>query len=248
MNRLLIVALITSAVCVASAWAQDSGSTTGMAEQTPQQNVSPAAVAERAPSTWINAARVRHGELIQARVNNPRIGEPAGTLAGLTGSGIVGSTGGLSGLLDLLTQFTGGTSTPSTGDSGDATGGTSGTSLADLLALRDQLLGENGETGKPSTQAQVGDGQTYSGAIARLPKIEPRSQEPVEEGKFLARWAESMTQTVFTALAIGFQSSDFIDFLKDALRPVFFPLQSGTDGSGSGVDNPDGSDGSGSIV
>jgi len=225
-----------------------------MAEQTPQQNASPAAVAERAPGTWINAARVRHSELIQARVNNPRIGEPAGTLEGLTGSGIVGSTGGLSGLLDLLTQFAGGTSTPSTGDSGDATGGTSGTSgtsLADLLALRDQLLGESGETGetgKSSTQAQVGDGQTYSGAIARLPKIEPRSQEPVQERKFLARWAESMTQTVFTALAIGFQSSDFIDFLKDALRPVFFPLQSGTDGSGSGVDNPDGSDGSGSIV
>ena len=77
-----------------------------------------------------------------------------------------------------------------------------------------------------------------------LPKSSSRAQTSgqQEERRFVARWADAMLSTFFTAATVAFQTPDFIDLLKDAFRPFLFP-QNGTDeGDGSGSDGGQGGD------
>jgi hypothetical protein len=170
----------------------------------------------------------------------------------------LGSSGDLSGLIDGLS-----------GTTGSSTSG-SGMSIEDLLRLRDQLQGTSGTSGtsgNTSTYSSKTDSRSQlvttaasyetrdgSGAIGRLPKIEARSQTTTtpDERRFVARWAEQMSRTVFAALTVGFSSQDFVTLLKDALRPIFtVPENDSTDGdtdnSSGGGDNTSDED-TGSLV
>jgi hypothetical protein len=57
-----------------------------------------------------------------------------------------------------------------------------------------------------------------------------------------------MLSTIFTAVAVGVQTTDFIELLKDALRPIFFPQDTSADGADGATVNGagDGGDGGGS--
>lgn len=268
-SSLAVAVLAFPVLCLAQT-AQTSG-------QSPQANNSSGNSRNTGPSAWITAARARHQAFIQARVNNPREGKPAGTIDGLnveTG-GALSSSDGLSGLLSLLGQLgSAGSLSGLSGSlgsltsllggqtSGGTTGGSSsGMTIADLLRLRDQLQGQQTQTsGKSITSAPINDTPT-SGAIARLPKIEGQAQTTTtqttvtttQDRKFLDRLGERMAATVFNALAVGFQTPQFITFLKDQLRTVFFPEdeENGSgNGSGGGIEdrNPPGGGGGGSIV
>ena len=261
MKRVLIAVMIVSLGWTATTWAQQSDTT------------EPSDVR---PSAWVNAARARHQVINDARVNAARGGERPGTFEGYDGN--AGSsftnTGGLSSLLDLAGMFTGsgslnnitsllgnlggsgGTGATSTGGSpsGSTTGGSQYT-IEDLLRLRDAMQGNS--TSKESSRAQSStisyETRSGSGGIGRLPKIDSLAQSlDGQDRSFGARWADRMAQTLFTSLAIGFQSKAFIDFLKDSLRPVFFPVagtgedSSNSDSSSSG-DDSSGSSGSGGI-
>jgi len=180
-----------------------------------------------------------------------------GSLLNLAGSLGSGSTGAIGDIGTLLGSLVGGGSGSTSGStttgsgSGDVTipppsNGTSYT-LQDLLALQDAYASQksiNSESDKTSTM-QSQDEQTFGGAIGRLPKAEDRFQTTTEEGdSFKVRWANAMLQTMFSAVAVGFQSSPFIDALKDGLRPLFYPPAEETaDGDGSGDGDGDGSDG-----
>jgi len=258
------------------ACAQEAEETDSMADRTPTENASRGSVRDRAPGTWITAARERHQTINNARVNAARGGERAGTFDGYDTDGETttsdsSSSGGLSDLLDLLNQLggigsigdledllgnlTGGSSSTTIGGS-STTGGTM--TIEDLLRLEEQLLGgsSSSSSSKSSSRAQSLETRDGSGAIGRLPKIESRAQTSDDDRKFVARWAESMVDTFFTALAVGMQSRDFINFLEDQLRPIFFPSSTDDDsdessGSGGGIEdlNPtDGGSGSDSVI
>jgi hypothetical protein len=272
MRSILVLAVAVALLWPAVGWGQ---SVTGTLTATSGS----ASTEQGAPSTWVTAARARHQAYIQARVGNPRSGQPGGTLDGLeTASGT--STGGLdfSSLLNLLTQYgLGGSADLSglidglSGTTGSSTSG-SGMTIEDLLRLRDQLQGTSGTSGTSGntstyssktdsrsqlvTTAASYETRTGSGAIGRLPKIEARSQTTTtttDERRFVARWAEQMSKTVFAALTVGFSSQDFVTLLKDALRPIFtVPDDDSTDGdtdnsSGGGGNNTSDED-TGSLV
>jgi hypothetical protein len=258
MRRAIIV--ITLAVCAIGQAQTSSDGSTSPLDRTPQENASTGSLREHAPGTWVRAAIERHRELIQARVNNPRSGEAAGTTEGLTssGSGGTSSSGNLSGsLLDLVSQLggssalTGGLSSliGSLGGSGAASGGMT---IEDLLRLRDQLLG--GSTGsstggtssggsKQSSRSQaVVETREDSGAIGRLPKVESRSQQSTstqsttDDRKFVVRLADGLADAFFSAVAAGMRTTPFINLLKEAIRPLLFPT-SGDNSEGSGGSN-----------
>lgn len=173
-----------------------------------------------------------------------------GDLSGLLGS--LGSLGSLGDLTGLATSLTGGTSsTTSSTDGMDPR-------LAALLALRDAAAGSNKSINKSvSDQAEEAESTTtgasasdkgltqqtqrysFGGATSRLPKAEERFQDTTEDRKFLPRLVESWTTTFLTALSVGFQSTDFIDILKDAIRPLIIPETA----DGKQGDNTDGTDG-----
>jgi hypothetical protein len=170
-------------------------------------------------------------------------------LSGLAGllslASQAGSTGSLSGLSGLLSGLTGATTGTTTGFPAPANG-TSYT-LDDLIRLG-QLFGggtqttttttTGGNTTAKSTTRQVNQ-TAAGGAIGRLPKPEQRFQQSTTstttaETDFKTRWANAMLQTFFSALTLGLQSSQFIDLVKDALRPLVLPTTENNDGNGSG--------------
>jgi hypothetical protein len=114
-----VFGVVFSVVCAAAAFAQNAG-TTPLGEQTPAQNVTGAAVRERAPSTWVSDARARHAQLMDERLRAARFGTRETAPQESAGGGTTGS-GGLD-LLGLLDQFTGGAGL------GDLLGGLTGTS------------------------------------------------------------------------------------------------------------------------
>ena len=103
------------------------------------------------------------------------------------------------------------------------------------LASQNKSINAKTTNGSSAT-AQTSSVQATSGAIARLPKAEDRFQEVTEERSFTARLMESWSQTFFSAITLGFQSSDFIDLLKDALRPLVVPQET-SDGTDSSTDS-----------
>lgn len=270
MNRFAVTVGLVATLFIATGWAQDDDPNAPLAEKSPAQNVRAAALHARAPSNWVNAARARHAELINARVNGPRYGNPVQDSQEQGTAGSDGSTSGTSGLSDLITQLTGsgalgslanlftgasglgGTSTstggngvlgsvgPSTGDTSDSLAGIPADALAMIAAAGIDIT---------DLFAKSRD-DNASGAIAKLPSKDVVSRAQSQDSrKFHARLVDSLLSTFFTALSVGFQTSEFIDALKGFLRPVFIPAtptDSGTPDSGDqGDGTADGGEGSG---
>lgn len=225
------------------------------------------------PGSWVQAAITRHKALIAVRVNAPRGGEAAGDRSSLAANTTTGTSTSLntgSTTLDSLLSLLGGSSSSLTaltgllGTTSTSTGSTTTTGstatdprLAALLALRD--ANKNSSTEKTSTATQQSSSTAASSsssttrvggaAVNRLPKAEQRLQssttDTTTETPFAARWASAMLSTFFTAVTAGFQSTGFITFLKDGLRPLMYPTDSSGDGSNSGNNNNSGGSGSG---
>ena len=153
-----------------------------------------------------------------------------------------GSSSSLSSLAGLL-----GTSSTSTGST--TTTGSTATDprLAALLALRDANKSTSTEKASTATQQSsvTASGSSSSttrvggAAVNRLPKVEQRLQssttDTTTETPFAARWASAMLSTFFTAVTAGFQSTGFITFLKDGLRPLMYPTDSSDSGDRKSV-------------
>lgn len=264
-----------------AALGQTTTTTTDPQSQTPTENLAQAAA--HGPASWVTAARQRHQAFIEARVTNPRQGELAGTGDGLepnpatgtVGTGGLGGLGDLGGLLDLvggaggISDLLGGFS----GGTGPA--GTGGMTIQDLLALRDQLLGESGGSSTSGTSATSGksgadNGKTAarsmelrggSGAIGRLPKIDDRSATTptaladttttgtTQQPKFMARLATGLADAFFGAVSFGFQSDAFVSYVKAWMRPMFFPQEyGGSESADDDTDETDSDSDSGSII
>jgi len=135
MNRFALTVGLVATLFIATGWAQDDDPNATLAEKSPAQNVRAAALHARAPSNWVNAARARHAELINARVNGPRFGNAVQDQQDQGAADSAGSTSGTSGLGDLITQLTGSGALGSlanlfTGATGLGTGTTAGTGSA----------------------------------------------------------------------------------------------------------------------
>lgn len=190
-------------------------------------------------------------------------GGSSGGLGGLLNliGGSSGTTGGLGSLGSLLGGG-GGTSTggSSVGTQGATSSGGTQYTIQDLLDLRDSMGGGTQQvrsdvapsSKQSATSLEFGaQTQNFGGAIGRLPKypVDRMQQQQQEERKFRTRLLDSLLQTMFTALTFGFSSNDFVDAIKDGLRPVFYPpVDDGTDdgtddGNSDGNGGDDGSDG-----
>jgi len=264
MRRALIV-LTLAAWATVQAQTSDTGSVS-LLDRTPEENASTGSMRERAPGTWVRAAIQRHREFIQARVNNPRSGEAAGTTEGLQSSGQPSTTGSLSsGLLDLVSQLggssglTGGLSGLISDLTGSGTGAGGGMTIEDLRRLRDELLGaaaagssaSTSSSSKQSDRSQsVAETRDDSGAIGRLPKVEARAQQSsttqntTDDRKFVVRLADGLANTFFSAIAAGMRTTPFINLLKEAIRPLLFPSTGGDSGE-NGDNNSGGGSGGG---
>ncbi len=226
------------------------------------------------PGSWVQAAIARHKALIALRVNAPRGGEAAGDRSSLPASSTTGTSPMLNGgstTLDNLLSLVGGSgsslsalagllgaSATSTGPNVTAPGTATDPRLAALLALRD--ANKSASTEKMSTASQQSSSTATSSsssttrvggaAVNRLPKAEQRLQSSstnaTAETPFAARWASAMLSTFFTAVTAGFQSTGFITFLKDGLRPLMYPTDASGNGSDSGNNNSGGSGSGGS--
>ena len=265
MNRFAVTVGLVATLFIATGWAQDDDPNAPLAEKSPAQNVRAAALHARAPSNWVNAARARHAELINARVNGPRYGNPVQDSQEQGTAGSDGSTSGTSGLGDLITQLTGSgalgslanlftgatglgetsTSTggngvlgsvgPSTGDTSDSLAGIPADALAMIAAAGIDIT---------DLLAKSRD-DNASGAIAKLPSKDVVSRaQSQDDRKFHVRLVDSLLSTLFTALSVGFQTPEFIDSLKGFLRPVFIPATP-TDNGAQGDGTADGGEGSG---
>ncbi|HUU95776.1 MAG TPA: hypothetical protein VM487_08545 [Phycisphaerae bacterium] len=269
MNRFALTVGLVATLFIATGWAQDDDPNAPLAEKSPAQNVRATALHARAPSNWVNAARARHAELINARVNGPRFGNAVQDQQDQGAADSAGSTSGTSGLGDLITQLTGsgalgslanlfagasglgGTST-GTGASGvlanigTSTGSTTGGTTGSLAGIPADALAMIAAAGIDiSDLSAKSRDDSASGAIARLPSKDVVSRaQSQDNSKFHVRLVDSLLSTFFTALSVGFQTSEFIDSLKGFLRPIFIPTtptDTGTQGGGT----PDGGGGSG---
>jgi len=250
MRKLLALCLTTTFGAVLAA--AQSTATESLADRTPTENARGGAVRERAPGRWIDAARARHNGFIDDRVNNPRSGNGSesdssagsgssgsGSLAdlsslsgllglsglgGLTGS--LGNVGGLADLGSLLGGLGGSTLPPTSTGSGSSNSSSNGTIDPSEIDTLEELIAWSQQMNKSSSgQEKAADDSPSGGAVGRLPsKAEvARAQQTQETDSFRVRLLNSWTQTFFTALSLGFQSSDFINALADSLRPILVP-------------------------
>lgn len=250
MNRLLVPAFIVLGF-VSAAWAQSTGTTTTsdvtvLAGKSAQENA--ATFSGRSPGLWVRAALARHKSFIDSRVNGPRNGQQPELPSASTAASGSSSTSSLGSLGDLTGLIPGGL-----GSLGSLLGGTGGTGSGqdDLVQyIMDLVNQNNGTSGRSkSSNLKASEQTSAGGAIGRLPKAEQRLQDSsttttTTERKFTARLLESWSTTFFSALTLGFQSTDFIDLLKDALRPLIVPDTQADSGDGSSGDSSSG-DGSG---
>ena len=176
-------------------------------------------------------------------------GSASDLLSQLSGSlNTLGSFGSLSTLGNLTGLLSGQTGTTTTGSTTTGTTtSSSGMTIADLLALRDALAGQSsstttGTTAKSTTSATNNSSTTASndttqnlgGALARLPKASQLQTQTTttagtgtDQPKFVDRLLTSWATTFFTAISVGFQTTDFISALKKGLEPLF-PVLSAT--------------------
>lgn len=168
------------------------------------------------------------GDLLSSLTGGALSADTINAFTGLLGSDGISSllSGGVSTLLG-----SGSTTTASAGSSTNGTSSTTSTSgatptaaqqssLEQLLALRDQFAG-----GSQSKAIQAsGDANAGRAPVSQSAKTAQRSQtnggDDDEEPSFRVRLYNSWLSTIFTAVTAGFRTRDFIDSLKDALRPA----------------------------
>jgi|GEM_PF-2463226 len=258
MTRSILTSLVVVGLAGA-AWAQTAGVPTAAPQNsggTPGSWVQAAIARHKAlTDARVNAARggAAAGDRSGLAVNS-NSGTSASTSLNVGGSpldsllNLFGGSGSplssLAGLLGTTLNVTG--STAATGSNAAGGGTATDRRLDALLALRDANRSKG--TGKSDTATQqavssaggAGANVTRVGgaAVNRLPKAEQRLQSAVPgtttQPSFAVRWANAMLSTFFTAVTTGFQSAGFITFLKDSLRPLNYPTESGDDGSDSG--------------
>jgi len=209
------------------------------------------------PGSWVRAALTRHKTYINERVNARRSGTSNTSQSqSASASSSSGSLSSTLNLTNLLNQFAGsyaslgsisGLSSLLGGQGTSTAGSTQGTDLASYIYALAASRNAGATGTKTGPQATINgtmpsnDTTTPSGgALARLPKAEQLYQSQnttttTDDRKFTARLLDSWAQTFFAALTLGFQQSDFIKVLKDALRPLIVPTSStGQNSSGSG--------------
>ena len=243
-----LVALTFLILLVTPGALAQSSSDDGVAARSPSENVQNGAVRERAPARLIDFARSRHAELRDLRLAAQRSGDHSELAPELESSGSSGTSfsdllGGS--LTSVLNTFLGsglsGSLTPLTGQGG-STSGSGGNDFSNLPPEVLQMLAGAGINLSDLTQKSVQKADDGSS------KTDSRSQTTIPqptETSFRVRWADAMLSTFFSALTVGFQTSDFIDLLKDFIRPVIFPdnadsgdgAQNGGDQNNSGNGN-----------
>jgi hypothetical protein len=234
MSRFALTVGLVATLSIATAWAQDDDPNAPLDEKSPAENVTAAALQARAPSNWIDAARARHTELITARVNGPRFGnstqdEQDENAAASDSSSSEGST-----FSDLITQLTGSSAlgslanliTGATGLDTSTTASTESTDTsasidlsnipADALAMIEAAGIDINELFSKDRDDDASDATTELSS-----KDAAGRSQTQDESKFHARLVDSLLSTFFTALSVGFQTTEFIDSLKDFLRPIF---------------------------
>lgn len=245
----LALASLTLAGLGPAAFAQSTGS--GFSEQTPAENVQSGAVQSRAPGQVVKLAIAQHRERSNARLAAQRAGDTsvlAPELPTLLGGGsnsltdlLGGLLGGLTGLGDIGALLDGlGGGAAGTDDGTGSTGSTPATSngASNLTPEAIALLEANGfnvndllaQSRQPaSTSTAV---ESDKAAVQQTTEIQP---------EFAVRWADAMLSTLFTALTIGFQTPDFVDFLVDILTPSDDTTgDAGNNASGNDADAADG--------
>jgi hypothetical protein len=249
-----------------AAWAQsatgDTGSDAGgLADNPPAENVRGGAVRERAPGRIIDFARARHRELSESRLGAQRSGETSALAAEPLAGGSSGSLTSLLGgsISDLISTFLGsgvagglggmlgGTGT--TDATGAAAGGSAGGDLSNLPPEVIQMLTGAGISLSDLSQKTREDTSQVSAGPSKTTFVAQDSGVP-QERSFKVRWADAMLSTIFTSAAVGFQTQDFIDVLKDLFRPLFTPPDTDSDAgdgtpTGDGTGSGDGSSGDG---
>jgi hypothetical protein len=211
-----------------------------------------------------NTTEVQAAQLAAATGNAATTTGGLGGLLDLVNQFTGGSGANLGNLTNLLGNLTGGSSTTTGGTStttGSTTSGGTNYTLADLIAMGQaaggtQKSSTNAVVSQPAGQtasannstARTINGNTFGGAIGRLPKPEERFQtatttttQPASTPKFGTRWVTAMTSTFFNAIALGMQSDAFITALENALRPLILPQSSGSSNSGTGSGSGSGS-------
>jgi hypothetical protein len=221
-----------------AAWGQTQASDS-IADNQPADNVKSGAVAERAPGLIVSQARARHRALAEQRLAAQRTGETWLLMPESTDA--TGTTDSISNLIGSLLN------SGLTGSLGNLLGGTSGgTSGSDFSNLPPEVLAMLANAGidlndlKNATQKEKEDLDSEATLSAKTSSRAQTSTIDETEPKFVVRWADAMLSTVFTAVAVAFQTQDFIDLLKDAFRPVFSPSSDDADQTaGRTYTNPD---------
>ncbi len=169
------------------------------------------------------------GDLLSSLTGGAFSADTINAFTGLLGSDGISSLlgGGVSSLLGggaATTTSGNGSSTTTTGTTTSAGGATptaaQQSSLEQLLALRDQFAGgSQAKAIRASSDANAG-----RAPVSQSAKTAQRSQSnggsDDEEPTFRVRLYNSWLSTIFTAVTAGFRTRDFIDSLKDALRPA----------------------------
>jgi hypothetical protein len=240
MNRLLVTACIVlgfaSVALAQSTTDTTSTDATVLAGKSALENSG--TYSARSPGSWVRSAIARHKSFIESRVTGPLAGEipelPTETTStsSTSSTGTVTNTianlltGGSSGVTDLLGSLGG------TGDGNDA-----------LVQYIMSLANANGSTNKSSNQKAS---QNTSTKVQQRLADDTTTTTTTTERPFKARLLESWASTFFSAITVGFQSTDFIEVLKDALRPLVLPDSS--DGNGDGIEDVDNNDGETSTI
>jgi len=256
---LVALGILTSVAVAQVGTTGTSDNTTSLADNPPAMNVR--TIQSRAPGRIIDAARARHIERSRARLAAQRNRDTSVLLPAADNQGAAGfNSGGLfGGLANSLLQTLFGGALGGTGSLG-GTGTTGGLSFGNLLGP--------GSAGGTSTGGTTGTGlgnlppevlqmlQSFGidpKDLANLKTNQPpadkqesrfqSTDDTTQQRKFIVRWADAMAQTFFAAITVGMQSQDFVNMLKDALRPLF---QTNTDtASDTSTTDTSGSDGSG---
>lgn len=213
-----------------------------MATRPPAENVRAGAVAQRAPSAVISAARARHAALRATRIEfQATAGGERDVTTGTTStssnslssllSGVLGSTGlsSLAGLdintlTSLLGSATGTTGTTGTGMSGSTTNSNIPSNLTpDVIAALSAAGINVNDLYPPSGTSTTTGSSGRSKSSSSGDKVDSRSQTTTTQPSFAVRWANAMLSTLFTGIVVGMQTPDFIDLLANNLRPILRP-------------------------
>ncbi|MFO0838109.1 MAG: hypothetical protein U1D55_06235 [Phycisphaerae bacterium] len=275
MPRNFVRALAAFAILTPIAFGQSTGTTTTPSSGTPQIGRLPSdnmrSFRDRAPGTWVQRAIARHkgtgsstsntgsttNNSSSTSTSNSSSSGLSGLLNSVLSSGLLGNLGstlgGLTGASSTSGSTTGTntTSTTGTNTTNSSTTGTNGIPSNVPQSVIDQIVAAGIDPNTifaKSTDAASDGTQTN-------PKTTPREQSSTTTTTtqpFKVRLANTLLQTFFTALTVGFQSQNFITSLKDMFRPLLPPAASqsttttgtnnstSTDTTGGGIENSGG--------